>query len=75
MKQNNEPVIQWWFYAFLISMLGLGIFACEGFGKQLQLSYWGIILACVVVLILLLPNGILEATSGLVSFISNNFFI
>ncbi|KAK1561015.1 hypothetical protein Q3G72_033466 [Acer saccharum] len=63
MKEYN-PVPQWWFCAIIISTIGLLIFSCEGFGKQLQLPYWGILLSCLLVMIFILPLGVLSATTG-----------
>ncbi|XP_058068223.1 oligopeptide transporter 5-like [Magnolia sinica] len=62
MKKNYDPIPQWWFYAILISMLGLAIFACEGFGKQFQLPFWGVLLACAIALVFTIPIGVLKAT-------------
>ncbi|URD76114.1 OPT oligopeptide transporter protein [Musa troglodytarum] len=45
MKANYEAVPQWWFHVILVVVMALAIFTCEGFGKQLQLPYWGIFLA------------------------------
>ncbi|ESR54117.1 hypothetical protein CICLE_v10023765mg, partial [Citrus x clementina] len=62
MKYKRVP--QWWFLTILISAIGLAILSCEGFGKQLQLPYWGILLACLLALIFILPVGVLQATTG-----------
>ncbi|KAA0065735.1 oligopeptide transporter 5-like [Cucumis melo var. makuwa] len=45
MKKNYKEVPQWWFHVILISMVALALYACEGFDKQLQLPWWGILLA------------------------------
>ncbi|XP_057956720.1 oligopeptide transporter 5-like [Malania oleifera] len=64
MKNNYEAVPQWWFHIILISMLVLSLVACEGFGKQLQLPWWGILLACALALSFTLPIGIINATTN-----------
>ncbi|XVF33855.1 hypothetical protein REPUB_Repub18cG0007700 [Reevesia pubescens] len=64
MKKNYEAVPDWWFYLILISTLALSLFACEGFGKQLQLPWWGLLLACGIALIFTLPVGIIQATTN-----------
>ncbi|KAK3193867.1 hypothetical protein Dsin_025177 [Dipteronia sinensis] len=63
MKKYN-PIPQWWFFAIMVSTIALLIFSCEGFGKQFQLPYWGILLACLLVMIFILPLGVLQATNG-----------
>ncbi|KAL5972429.1 hypothetical protein ACLOJK_041683 [Asimina triloba] len=64
MKENYETVPQWWFYTILASMIALAALACEGFGKQLQLPFWGILLACALALFFTLPIGVIAATTN-----------
>ncbi|XP_020591466.1 oligopeptide transporter 1-like [Phalaenopsis equestris] len=64
MKKNYERIPQWWFHVLLVLMFGLAILACEGFGKQLQLPYWGVLLAGGVALLYTLPVGIIQATTN-----------
>ncbi|KAJ0965302.1 hypothetical protein J5N97_026440 [Dioscorea zingiberensis] len=64
MKKNYDVVPQWWFYTILACMLALAIFSVEGFGKQLQLPFWGVLLAGALALIFTLPIGIITATTN-----------
>ncbi|XP_068641580.1 oligopeptide transporter 1-like [Aristolochia californica] len=64
MKKNYEAVPQWWFYCIFVVVISLAMLACEGFGKQLQLPYWGILMACGLALIFTLPFGIITATTN-----------
>ncbi|KAK6917893.1 Oligopeptide transporter, OPT superfamily [Dillenia turbinata] len=64
MKKNYKTVPQWWFYLILIIVTGLALFACEGFGGQLQLPYWGILLAIAIALFFTLPIGVITATTN-----------
>lgn len=64
LMKKYKRVPQWWFLTILISAIGLASLSCEGFGKQLQLPYWGILLACLLALIFILPVGVLQATTG-----------
>lgn len=74
MKKNYDAVPQWWFYTILFLMVGLAIFACEGFGKQLQLPYWGVLLAAGLALVFTLPIGVITATTNQVSLLVLSFF-
>ncbi|KAK4794730.1 hypothetical protein SAY86_012724 [Trapa natans] len=65
MKQNYEEVPQWWFYIILVTMVALSLYACEGFDKQLQLPWWGVLLACGMALFFTLPIGIITATTNM----------
>ncbi|KAJ9672449.1 hypothetical protein PVL29_025887 [Vitis rotundifolia] len=64
MKKNYKVVPQWWFYSILIVVLGLSLLACEGFDKQLQLPWWGILLCCALAFFFTLPIGIITATTN-----------
>ncbi|XP_058114222.1 oligopeptide transporter 5-like [Magnolia sinica] len=64
LMKKYDPIPEWWFHVILICTVGLSIFACEGFGGQLQLPFWGILLGCALVLIFLLPIGVIQATSN-----------
>ncbi|XVF70922.1 hypothetical protein PTKIN_Ptkin11bG0200900 [Pterospermum kingtungense] len=65
MKKNYEAVPSWWFHVILISVVVLSIFTCEGFGKALQLPWWGVLLACAIALFFTLPIGIIQATTNM----------
>ncbi|KAH9318510.1 hypothetical protein KI387_020279, partial [Taxus chinensis] len=64
MKRNYKSVPQFWFHVLLVLMIGLSIVACEGFGKQLQLPWWGVLLACALAFSFTLPIGIILATTN-----------
>ncbi|KAL5972430.1 OPT superfamily [Asimina triloba] len=64
MKKNYDVVPQWWFYIILAVVGALAIFACEGFGNQLQLPFWGIFLAGGLALFFTLPIGVITATTN-----------
>ncbi|KAL5735608.1 hypothetical protein ACOSP7_030069 [Xanthoceras sorbifolium] len=66
MKKNYETVPQWWFQSILILSVALSIYACEGFNKQLQLPWWGILLACAMAFLFTLPVGVIKATTNMV---------
>ncbi|XP_038691543.1 oligopeptide transporter 1-like [Tripterygium wilfordii] len=64
MKKNYDVVPQWWFYTLLVLVVGLAMLACEGFGKELQLPYWGVLLAIGLALFFTLPIGVITATTN-----------
>lgn len=64
MKKNYKEVPQWWFVAVLIVSFCLALYACEGFNKQLQLPWWGLLLACAVAFTFTLPIGVIQATTN-----------
>ncbi|KAJ0783341.1 putative oligopeptide transporter, OPT superfamily [Helianthus annuus] len=64
MKKNYDPVPQWWFYPLLILIIGLALLTCEGFGRQLQLPYWGVLLGIGLALLFTLPICVITATTN-----------
>uniref|UniRef100_A0A0D9X976 Uncharacterized protein n=1 Tax=Leersia perrieri TaxID=77586 RepID=A0A0D9X976_9ORYZ len=61
-KYDNIP---WWWGCVLLSIMTiLAMLACEGFGNQIQLRYWGLLLAYLFVLVFLPPFSILRATTA-----------
>ncbi|KAH7545404.1 oligopeptide transporter 1 [Ziziphus jujuba] len=64
MKKNYESVPQWWFYTILLVVLALSMLTCQGFGGELQLPYWGILLAIGLALFFTLPIGVITATTN-----------
>ncbi|KAJ9672443.1 hypothetical protein PVL29_025881 [Vitis rotundifolia] len=64
LMKKYKVVPQWWFHIILIVVLALSLIACEGFNKQLQLPWWGILLSCALALFFTLPVGIIMATTN-----------
>ena len=64
MKRNYESVPGWWFHIILLLVIALALFALEGFGKVLQLPWWGLLMACAMALFFTLPVGIIQATTN-----------
>ncbi|KAJ6966066.1 hypothetical protein NC652_003830 [Populus alba x Populus x berolinensis] len=65
MKKNYAVVPQWWFTAILVISLALSLLAVEGFDHQLQLPWWGLLLACFIALVFTLPVGVVQATTNM----------
>ncbi|MCD7456922.1 OPT super [Datura stramonium] len=61
-KYNQVP--EWWFWCILVANITLTVFACEYYNEQLQLPWWGVILACVIAIFFTLPIGIITAITN-----------
>ncbi|KAF8379766.1 hypothetical protein HHK36_029215 [Tetracentron sinense] len=61
-KYNQVP--EWWFVCILIANIAATIFACEYYNDQLQLPWWGVLLACGIAIFFTLPIGIITATTN-----------
>ncbi|KAL4298552.1 hypothetical protein S245_057927 [Arachis hypogaea] len=64
MKKNYEKVPQWWFVTILVLMTIMSLITCEGFGKQLQLPWWGVLMSLGIALVFTLPIGVIQATTN-----------
>ncbi|KAH8513187.1 hypothetical protein H0E87_006466 [Populus deltoides] len=61
-KYNQVP--EWWFVCILLVNIALTIFACEYYKDQLQLPWWGVLLACGIAIAFTLPIGIITAITN-----------
>ncbi|KAG6394173.1 hypothetical protein SASPL_144754 [Salvia splendens] len=50
--------------SLLIMVVAISMLACEGFGRQLQLPYWGVALAMTLAFVFTLPVGVIAATTN-----------
>ncbi|KAL0443065.1 UNVERIFIED_CONTAM: Oligopeptide transporter 5 [Sesamum latifolium] len=64
MKKNYDSVPQWWFIGLLVLVIGMSLYACEGFHRQLQLPYWGVLLAMALAFVFTLPVAVIAATTN-----------
>ena len=75
-KYNQVP--EWWFLCILFLSIAATIFTCEYYNEQLQLPWWGVLLACGIALFFTLPVGVITATTNKVHlcviFLINSFF-
>ncbi|KMT12443.1 hypothetical protein BVRB_5g103720 [Beta vulgaris subsp. vulgaris] len=55
---------EWWFWVILVINIAATIFACEYYKEQLQLPWWGVLLACAIAFIFTLPIGIITAITN-----------
>ncbi|KAJ8764821.1 hypothetical protein K2173_010286 [Erythroxylum novogranatense] len=62
MKYKQVP--EWWFVCILLANIALTIFACEYYNDQLQLPWWGVLLACGIAILFTLPIGIITAITN-----------
>jgi len=79
LMRRYKQVPQWWFVCILVVNVALTIFVCEYYIDQLQLPWWGVLLACAVAIFFTLPIGILTATTNqvfkFIELISDHFAI
>ncbi|CAN7092191.1 hypothetical protein BRARA_I02370 [Brassica rapa] len=64
LMRRYKAVPEWWFWCILAINISVTIFACEYYIDQLQLPWWGVLLACSVAIIFTLPIGILTAITN-----------
>ncbi|OWM68089.1 hypothetical protein CDL15_Pgr016289 [Punica granatum] len=64
LMRKYRQVPEWWFTCILFLSIAVTVFACEYFNDQLQLPWWGILLACALAIFFTLPVGVITATTN-----------
>ncbi|CAL0323072.1 unnamed protein product [Lupinus luteus] len=64
LMRKYKQVPEWWFVSILIANIAATIFACEYYNEQLQLPWWGVLLACAIAFFFTLPIGIITALTN-----------
>ncbi|CAM8950570.1 unnamed protein product [Rhodiola kirilowii] len=64
LMSKYKQVPAWWFISILIGNIVFSIFACEYYNEQLQLPWWGVLLACAIAFSFTLPFGIITAITN-----------
>lgn len=64
LMSRYKQVPEWWFLCLLVVTIATTIFSCEYCKDQLQLPWWGVLLACGLAFFFTLPIGIIAATTN-----------
>ncbi|KAK2632988.1 hypothetical protein EUGRSUZ_L00777 [Eucalyptus grandis] len=64
LMRRYKQVPEWWFTCILLVNISATIFTCQYFKDQLQLPWWGVLLACALALFFTLPVGVITATTN-----------
>ncbi|BFG32054.1 hypothetical protein CerSpe_183280 [Prunus speciosa] len=64
LMQRYSQVPEWWFVVILLVNIAVTIFICEYYNYQLQLPWWGVLLACAIAIFFTLPIGIITAITN-----------
>ncbi|XP_068635317.1 oligopeptide transporter 7-like [Aristolochia californica] len=64
LMRKYKQVPEWWFLCILMVSIATAVFACEYYNDQLQLPWWGVLMACGLAFFFTLPIGIITATTN-----------
>lgn len=64
LMQRYSQVPEWWFICILVASVAVTVFTCEYYIEQLQLPWWGVLLAFSLAIFYTLPIGIIKATTN-----------
>eukprot|EP01018_Ginkgo_biloba_P023265 Gb_06649 [translate_table: standard] len=64
LMRKYPDIPQWWFYALLIATLAVSFVTCGVFKSQVQLPWWGLIMACGLACFFTLPISVITATTN-----------
>lgn len=64
LMRKYKQVPEWWFLSILLVNIAATVFICEYYKTQLQLPWWGVLLACGLAFFFTLPVGVITATTN-----------
>ncbi|KAM7257479.1 hypothetical protein ACFE04_013220 [Oxalis oulophora] len=64
LMRKYKQVPESWFVMILIGNIAVTVFTCQYYNEQLQLPWWGVLLACAIAIIFTLPIGIITAITN-----------
>ncbi|CAK9157001.1 unnamed protein product [Ilex paraguariensis] len=64
LMRKYKQVPECWFTCMLLLNIAATIFACHYYKNQLQLPWWGVLLACGIAFFFTLPIGVITATTN-----------
>ncbi|XP_055826655.1 oligopeptide transporter 7-like [Solanum dulcamara] len=64
LMRKYKQVPEWWFLSILLVNIAATMFICEYYKMQLQLPWWGVLLACGLAFFFTLPVGVITATTN-----------
>ena len=72
LMRRYKQVPEWWFICILLVSIAATVFACEYYIEQLQLPWWGVLVACAIAFFFTLPIGIITATTNQVGILTTH---
>ncbi|KAL2531170.1 Oligopeptide transporter 7 [Abeliophyllum distichum] len=64
LMQKYKQVPEWWFTCILLINIAVTLLICQIYTDQLQLPWWGVLLACGLAFLFTLPVGVITATTN-----------
>uniref|UniRef100_A0A3Q7EX43 Uncharacterized protein n=1 Tax=Solanum lycopersicum TaxID=4081 RepID=A0A3Q7EX43_SOLLC len=64
LMRKYKQVPKWWFMIILRINIIATVFVCEYYKNQLQLPWWGVLLACCLAFFFTLPIGVIAVTTN-----------
>ncbi|XP_068653825.1 oligopeptide transporter 4-like [Aristolochia californica] len=64
LMKKYEDIPSWWFSVLLLLTVAVSLVLCTVMRDQVQLPWWGLLMACVIALFFTLPVAIITATTN-----------
>uniref|UniRef100_A0ACD5UUZ3 Uncharacterized protein n=1 Tax=Avena sativa TaxID=4498 RepID=A0ACD5UUZ3_AVESA len=64
LMRKYQDIPNWWFYLLLAASMAVSLVLCTVFKEEIQLPWWGLLLACVMAFIFTLPISVITATTN-----------
>ncbi|KAF6169229.1 hypothetical protein GIB67_013659 [Kingdonia uniflora] len=64
LMKKYKDIPDWWFYLLLLTSVSVSLALCYFLNDQVQMPWWGLILACCLALMFTLPVSVITATTN-----------
>ncbi|WVZ86933.1 hypothetical protein U9M48_033644 [Paspalum notatum var. saurae] len=64
MMRRYDDIPNWWFYTMLGLTMAVSLLLCTVFKDEVQLPWWGLLVACAIAFVFTLPISIITATTN-----------
>ncbi|KAF5196052.1 Oligopeptide transporter [Thalictrum thalictroides] len=64
LMKKYKDIPGWWFYLMLLVTFVIGLVLCTVLNDQIQMQWWGLLLACALAFMFTLPISIITATTN-----------
>lgn len=66
LMKRYDDIPNWWFYILLAVSMAVSLVLCTVFKEEVQLPWWGLLIACAIAFVFTLPISVITATTNTV---------
>ncbi|KAE8791571.1 Oligopeptide transporter 4 [Hordeum vulgare] len=74
LMKRYDDIPNWWFYILLAASMAVSMVLCTVFKEEVQLPWWGLLVACAMAFIFTLPISFITATTNTMKDTTNRWY-